>query len=61
MMSSQATIPRPTEQLALPGWRLAASGDRTCVLRGVPAVTASRDPASAFLHMREGAAVMPTR
>jgi DNA mismatch repair protein MutL len=42
--------------LAEYGWLLEPFGDRTCLLRGVPAVLARRDPAKAFLDMLEAAA-----
>ncbi len=37
------------------GWLLEPFGDRTCLLRGVPAVLSGRDPARAFLDMLEQA------
>ena len=42
-------------ELARYGWLLEPFGDRTCLLRGVPAVLSGRDPAKAFLDMLEQA------
>ena len=42
-------------ELAQYGWLLEPFGDRTCLLRGVPAVLSGRDPAKAFLDMLEQA------
>ena len=37
------------------GWILEPFGERTCLLRGVPAVLSGRDPAKAFMDMLEAA------
>ncbi len=54
--SHEETVHDHPDLLAQYGWLLEPFGDRTCLLRGVPAVLASRDPAKAFLDMLEAAA-----
>lgn len=54
--SHEETVHDYTDVLAHYGWLLEPFGGRTCLLRGVPAVLAGRDPARAFLDMLEAAA-----
>ncbi len=54
--SHEETVHDHADLLAQYGWQLEPFGDRTCLLRGVPAVLAIRDPAKAFLDMLEAAA-----
>ena len=54
--SHQETVHDNPDVLAHYGWLLEPFGDRTCLLRAVPAVLAGRDPARAFLDMLEQAA-----
>ena len=53
--SHEETVHDHTDVLAGYGWLLEPFGGRTCLLRGVPAVLAGRDPAKAFLDMLEQA------
>ena len=54
--SHEETVHDHADVLAQYGWLLEPFGDRACLLRGVPAVLSSRDPAKAFLDMLEAAA-----
>ena len=51
----EETVHDHPDVLAGYGWLLEPFGDRTCLLRAVPAVLSSRDPAKAFLDMLEQA------
>ena len=54
--SHEETVHDHADVLAQYGWLLEPFGDRSCLLRGVPAVLSRRDPAKAFLDMLEAAA-----
>ena len=54
--SHEETVHDHADVLAQYGWLLEPFGDRACLLRGVPAVLSSRDPAKSFLDMLEAAA-----
>lgn len=51
----QETVHDHPDEFAQYGWMLEPFGDRTCLLRGIPAVLSTRDPARAFLDMLEQA------
>ena len=53
--SHEETVHDHPDVLAGYGWLLEPFGDRTCLLRAVPAVLSGRDPAKAFLDMLEQA------